>query len=470
MNQHSRILRGSARAATGLVVVGVCAVSVFALSTVELPSIERAPIALTVDTEQNTDRSFVCAGAFAELGADPAQPGAAVPTGTPGVRATGASDDRATLKRTGGGKGDPSVFTVPSAEPFAAAQVQRVETESLRGVVASACATPTNEQWLIGGGTTLGVSTTLSLGNPGAVPATVGITVFDEDGQVDAVRTAGVLVGPGMEQTISLNGYAPDRERLAVRVESTGAPVTASLGVGQTTGIQPFAISSVDRQTEAATSLVIPGVSNTSSDPHGPSDAAEEEAHDGDEIPVLVRAMAPGGESGSARVFALDGNGKRTELGTVEVADHAVGELRVKHWPEKATAVVVESDVPVIAGALGSTTTSAGHDNEWFAPAPESPAAVPFAAPVVDKGRLVVANLSEADAELEIAPADGKGKARKVTIEAGSSSVVRAPSDALITSSAPVHAAVRYLNGADIAGYPILPAEGREGKLAVYPR
>lgn len=467
MSQNSRILRGSARAATGLVVVGVCAASVFALSTVELPSVERTPIALTADTEQNTDRALVCAGAFAELGADPEQPGAAVPTGTPGVRAAGEAAEKRALSRPAGGDGAPTVFAVPSSVPFAAAQVQRVETESLSGVTASACAVPLNEQWLIGGGTTVGVSTTLSLGNPGSVPATVAITVFDEDGQVDSVRTAGVLVAPGAEQTISLNGYAPDRERLAVRVESTGAPVTASLGVGQTTGIQPFAVSSVDRQVEAGTDLVIPGVANASSDDHGPSDSAERE---GDDTPVLVRAMAPGGEAGTARAFALDANGKRTELGEIALAGRAVGELQVGEWPTKASAVVVESDVPVIAGALGSSTTSGGHDHEWFVPAPEAPADAPFAAPVVDNGALVVTNTGAADAELEIASASGKGKTRSVTVEAGASAVVRAPSDALITSSAPVHAAVRYLKGADIAGYPILPAEGRDGELTVYPR
>lgn len=465
MSKRSSALRGGARAVTGLVVVGVCAAAVVLLGQTELPAVEQEPIAVTVDSTQNTARSLVCAGPFSELGADPARPAVAIPTGSPTVAVSGSAAENTHLERPEGGDSLPAVLTSPVSEPLAAAQVQAVSTESLSGAVASSCAEPLNEQWLIGGATSLGVSTTLSLGNPGTVPATVLIGVYDESGPVDAVQTAGVLVAPGTDQTVSLNGYAPERERLAVRVVSTGAPVTASMGVGQTEGISPFAVSSVDRQVEPATALVIPGVLNRSDHGHGPSDSGEN-----DDTPVVVRALAPAGEEGSAHVRAVDAHGKSTDLGDIELAASAVGELSIPRWPEDAQAVIVEADVPIIAGALGSVTDSDGHDYEWFAPAPATTADVAAAAAVVSGGELIVVNPGGEEARVTVESADGKGEPHEQTIEAGAAAVVRAPQHAVITSSAPVHAGVRYVRDGAVAGYPILAPDPRDGEITVYTR
>ncbi len=465
MSDRSRILRGGARAATGLVVVAACAAVVALLGTTSLPEVTRTPLAITVDTTQNASRSLVCAGSFAELGADTSRPGVAIPSGTPTVTAAGAVADSVELKRSEGGSGLPAVFSAPLADPLAAAQIQAVDTENLRGVVASACADPLNEQWLLGGATSTGISTTLSLGNPGSVPATVQITVFDENGAVEAVQSAGVLVAPGAQQIVSLNGYAPDRERIAVRVVSTGAPVTASLGVGQVDGISPFAASSVTRQSGPELRLVLPGIANESDHEHGPSDAGE-----GDEFPVVVRAFAPGGESGTALLRAVDRNGRSTDLGEIELTADAVGEARVAHWPDGANALIVEADVPVLAAALGSSTENEQHDYEWFVPAPEIAAEESVAVPLVAGGRLVLVNPGTDDAEVEIARADGAGSPSTATIPAGAAAVVRAPGQAVITSSVPLHAGVRYLGEGAIAGYPVLAPDPRDGELTVYTR
>ncbi|QYM75291.1 DUF5719 family protein [Leucobacter luti] len=465
MNERSRILRGSARAVTGLLIVAASATAVVLLSSVTLPSVTRAPEAIVVDTTQNTSRTLVCAGAFGVLGADSARPGTAIPLGAPAVTVAGDASGTTSLTRSEGGEGLPTVLAAPNDEPLAAAQVQAVVAEGLRGVTASACAEPLNEQWLIGGGSSLGISTTLSLGNPGAVPATVELAVFDENGAVDALQTAGVLVAAGTEQTVSLNGYAPDRERLAVRVVSTGAPVTASLGVGQSTGITPFAVSSVTRQTAPQTELVIPGLANVSDHEHGPSDVGE-----GDDFPVQLRVLAPGGETPEVRARAIDGKGVSTDLGSLTLEPNAIGELRIPVWPAGANAMVIESDAPIIAAALGSATEGKEHDYDWFTPAPQMGADTPVAAPVVSGGTLVLANSGETDADVQLVAASGKGKPSKATVPAGAAITVKAPADAVITSTEPLFAGVRYVQGGDIAGYPVLAPDPRDGELTVYTR
>lgn len=466
MTDRSQLLRGGARAVTGLLVTAAAVGGVVLIGNVPLPMMEHEPLAITVDTTQDTARTFACAGSFSELGLDPARPGAAIPVGEATIAVSGDASESATLAR-GEGAGLPGVVLAPMSQPFAAAQFQAVDTENLRGAAASSCAEPSNEQWIIGGASSLGFSTTLSLGNAGTVPATVSITVYDENGEVDAVQTAGVIVAPGAQQTVSLNGYAPDRERLAVRVVSTGAPVTAHVGVAQSSGITPFGVSGVTPQTEPATSLVIPGIENADGDDRGPNDSGE-----GDAFPLIVRALAPGEAAGSASVRALDKNGKSTEVGQIELAPNAVGELSVGTLPEGANALVVEADVPIIAGAVGAAddADTKEHDFEWFAPAPVVAADTEVAAAVVAGGRLVVVNPAETEAEVTISRADGTGKDATHAVGPGAAVVLAAPANAIVTSSGPVHAGVRYVTDTAIAGYPILAPDPRDGTLTVYPR
>ncbi|QIK62985.1 hypothetical protein G7068_07100 [Leucobacter viscericola] len=463
MTSQPRAVQATLRAVVGLVIVGVAAGAVVLLGNTTLPSVTRAPLAIKTDTTQNTDRTLVCAGSFSELGADSNRPGVAIPTNAPAIVVAGTASDTSTLARAEGGEGLPQVFRAPTKEPLGAAQIQGVKTDALRGLTASACTEPLNEQWVLGGATGLGVSSTLSLGNPGDVPATVQITVFDEKGKVAEGQTAGVLVSPGTEQTISLNGYAPDRARIAVRIVSTGAPVTASMGVAHVTGLDPYAVDTVTRQAEPATKLVVPGVTNVSDHDRGAGDVGE-----ADLFSVLVRVLAPGGEVGTAHVKAIDGKGKSTDLGEVQLAGSGVGELTVEHWPASANAVVIEADVPILAGVMGSAKKGADHDYTWFVPAPTLEAKTPVAVPMVAGGKLVIANTGDSEAEVKLV-ADGD-KPVSVKVPAGAAVVQNAKTNTILTSTGEVTAGVRIASGGDIAGYPVQASDARDGGLLVYPR
>lgn len=463
MNSSKTPLMVVIRAAVGALVIAVAATAVVLVGSIEVPTVERVPLVITADTTQNTSRTLVCDGGFAELGADPGKPEVAVPVGAPAIARAGAKAETRELTRLTGGPGLPEVLSFRGDEPLAAAQLQNVSTETLRGTVGSACAEPLNEQWLIGGSTDLGVTTTLNVGNPGLVPATVQVTAFDEAGQVDAVQTAGVIVAPGAQTTISLNGYAPDRARLAVRVSSTGAPVTAALSVGHRIGLTSFGVSSVDRQAAPENRLLIVGVANAADDGHGHSDAGE-----GDPYPVTVRAFAPGNVAATATVRALDAKGHATDLGVIEMAPAAVGELTVATWPKGAAAIEVRSETPVIAAALGSAERGEDHDYEWFTPSPAVSVGSAVAVPVVGQGVVYVAHPGEG--AVEVIVTDAKGKAKTTELSPGSVRPVAVPSDATLSATGEVFAGVRYLKGADIAGYPVLPATQRDGTLAVYTR
>ena len=472
MTNRPGLVRGTIRAAVGLVITGVAATSVLLLSTGPVVEIERAPLDVRVETEQAGEQRLVCAGPFGELGADASQPDLAVPVGS--IAVTEAVDPDAdaevvqgALTPGNGSSQGPETFVTETGVAVAAAQLQSVNTATVRGTAATTCAEPANSQWLVGGATTLGVTTTVTIGNPGAVTATVHLTVHDEAGVIDSLESAGVIVAPGAQQTVSINGFAPDRARLAVHVASTGAPVTAALSVAEISNLDPYAISGVTRQVSPAESVVIPAV--THRDVSGRSEAASDAA-DSDELPVLVRAIAADGAEGSARILAVNAAGESTEVGQLELAADAVAEFSVVRWPADAHAVVIEADVAVYASARGAALDRGIQDYEWFSAAPVIRAGASVAVPRVAGGELVLTNTGDEPAEVSFT-AIGSGAAPKtVTVPGGGAVPVKLAGSVLLESSGDVYGAVRVYGKSLLAGYPVLPEADPSGELTVFLR
>lgn len=459
------------RALTGFLITAVAVAGALLAGTVTIPGVERPTHSVTVKAQQTGERGIVCSGPFAELGADPERPGIAVPVGSANV-VIGGDGELSTLERSEidelsvSGVG---VVTGAMSETMAAAQSQQLSSPTLRGLVASSCVEPVNEQWLVGGGSAMGETTTLNLGNTSDVPSTVQITVFDENGEIDALQTAGVIVAPFSAQVVSLNGYAPTSERIAVRVTSTGAPVSASLGITKIDGITPMGAATVTRQLRAAEQLVIPAVTSEDNSNHD----APESGGAIDRFPVRVHAIAPGTTPGTAVVAAVDSEGTRFELGEIELAPNVVGELIVPQWPENATALLVEADVPVYAAAEGtansSSSSGAHRDFDWFSPAPALLPGDETSVPIVGGGSLIVANLGPETAKVTATREGSKSEdALVVVVPAGAAVPIDMVGVVTLVSDSPVYAGVRLIASGAIAGYPVVPTADNASELTIY--
>lgn len=472
MSDTSKFFQSGARALTGLLITAVAATGVVLLGVIPFPTVERAPHAIAVDTKQTNERDLVCAGSFAELGADPARPDDAAPVGEAAVIVAGDGELSSLTTAT--------VLTGSATSVIAAAQTQRLSSATLSGLVASSCVEPSNEQWLVGGGTTLGLSTTLNIGNATDVAATVHISVFDDLGEIADFQTAGVIVPPKSEQVVSLNGYAPNREGLAVRVTSTGAPVAASLGVARVEGLRPTGAATVTRQLRATSQLVFPGITNIYEHEHA-AESRPGDAGPADIFPVRVQALTPGNQQGTAYVYAVNEAGERTELGTIELLPKTLGTLAVMTWPTDATALVVDADVPIFGAAEGTAGSDAVIDFDWFTPAPVIAAGIEVAAPVAPGGVLTIANTGGAEAEVTItsmgdlaatsgAAATVQAKPQTIKVPAGSAVQVQGAGNFTLTSTQPIHAGVHIVAVGTLANYPLAPLAERGGELTVYTR
>jgi GT2 family glycosyltransferase len=211
----------------------------------------------------------------------------------------------------------------------------------LRGLAAASCLEPSASTWLVGGSTEIGSSALLVVANPGRTPAEVSLDVWGPTGALDAGGAATFLVAPGAQRGVLLEGVAAEQRRIAVHVTAAGGLVSAHLQDSRLQGFTPAGTDLVTAGAAPATRQVVGGVVVPDSSVEQP-DAA------------LVRVLAPGDDRAVARLTVLGPDGpvslpgaESLELGPGEVTDVSLAGL-----PAGAYTVVVDADVPVVAGAM----------------------------------------------------------------------------------------------------------------------
>ncbi|MGW2095628.1 DUF5719 family protein [Promicromonospora sukumoe] len=293
------------------------------LTTAVLDGAEgETPLVTTLGGEQGADLSGPL-----DQGAD-----AAVRTGTP--------PDARALRLT------------PAGATYAAGTVASVTTDGdLRGLVAGPCAEPAVEHWLVGGSTSVGSSGRLVLQNPGRTPATVTLQAWGASGPV-VLGSQSLVVVPAGEQVVTmLEAVAPDQSRLALHVTAEGGRVGAYVQHHRIDGLVPAGADLVVGGGAPGLTTAVSGVVSTGEtvdDAHAPR----------------LDVLAPGDRAGTARLAVLGPDGPVRLRGGEELPlePGAVTTLSLGGLPEGTYTVVVDADVPVVAGAAVDRKGSAARD------------------------------------------------------------------------------------------------------------
>lgn len=217
-----------------------------------------------------------------------------------------------------------------AANAEVAAQVERIADGDIAGWAALTCGSPANEQWLVGGSTSVGSSARLVLSNPSAAPSEATVTVYGPLGEVE--DTIVVPVGAGDAVDRLLEATAPGVSAVVVHVVATGPGVVAALQDSRLSGFQPAGTAWVGAS-DPGTSLAVPGV--------------------GLDLPdafATVRLMAPEGATVNLTLVSQQGietwaggsRELRLEQGVVTDIDVPVEGLR---------SVQIEADAAVVAAA-----------------------------------------------------------------------------------------------------------------------
>lgn len=235
----------------------------------------------------------------------------------------------------------------------------------LRGVAASSCGAPASELWLVGGSTAVGSSAKLVIQNPSVTPATVKITLWGSSGRIEMAGSDTFLVAGGAQISTLLEGIAAEQRRIAIEVEATGAQVTAYIESSELDGVTQKGVDYVVPTAAPSRVQVMSGVVVSDADVDSPAassvrvlvpdfaesvalaDQSEEAAADVTEESVGKARLYLFGPQGNVVVFGAD----QLELVSGVVQDVSLGGV-----PAGTYTVLLESDVPVVAGARSVRT------------------------------------------------------------------------------------------------------------------
>ncbi|WP_022868104.1 DUF5719 family protein [Schaalia vaccimaxillae] len=419
----------------------VCAASLTAAATLDLwaPATQPSPAAAPT------------------VSASPLSVVLACPTGTmnPFDTAEGASQG-GVWTSTGLSAGDPAPTTIavqaeddqPLEVPTGLVIAGQGGGELL-GLSATGCAAPTSEQWIAFGSTLVGEDPVLVMSNPSDSASIVSVTAYGPTGIIDEVPQQ-VTVPASQTIAVLPAGWFPDEARLALRISADGPGVGVWMQSSRMDGEVPIGTAWVS-STKPQTSQVIGGI-----DP---------------QAETYLRLAVPGENPAhvTAKVIDSDGttliDGADLDVDASTVLDLPLGAISTDDQP---IAVLVESDVPVVAQASSSTQGAAFPDSDlkWGArtaltPAPsitsvQLPGATELAKIVIDQlssepkrptsqptdsgGQAVSAQVlvipSVADQDASVTVGD-----QQIQAAAGTATVIDLPQDPTsLTSEQPIRA------------------------------
>lgn len=220
----------------------------------------------------------------------------------------------------------------------------------LSGLAAANCQSPGNDMWLMGARTTVGATAVLRLTNPSESAATADLDLYGSKGRIEGAGSRGILVPPGETKQIVLAGLAANEASLAVRVRSSGGPVTALVQQSILRGVTPGGVELIQPATPASPQQVITGVRI-----QNPADTKKVAAQSGYEsVAPALQVAVPGSTNAVVSVRILDAGGDVSVPGggVFTVPAGGVGQLPLDSLPEGTYAVEVTADVSVVAAAV----------------------------------------------------------------------------------------------------------------------
>jgi hypothetical protein len=483
--------RTGVRAAVGLVGVAVGAAAILVATLVPLPSVGGGASVLTV-TPVPTAQQLVCPGPLLRLGDESGQEatiatavGSAVvryesssgsvtsaPISDPDAAAAGSATEPVQLSTPAGGAGGDDDLLV------AGAQSQATDDEGFAGLAAVDCTGVATESWLVGGATTVGRTTLLSIANPSDTASTVSVEISAEGGEVSAPGATGIVVEPHGQRVLSLAGFAPDVESPVVHVVSRGGQIVASLQQSTVRGLESGGVDIVGAGQAPATELVIPGIAVTGADVLA-TRLGEEGYSD---LGTVLRVFVPGDELVNAQVSVIADDGSTTGASfTRDLEPGVVEDMPLDGLVDGSYTVTIESSAPIVAGVRVSSVAASSTDaNGATVPGESDFAWVPTTAELDDEALVTVApgpaprahfynpGTAEATVTLE---ATGVSDAVSVVVPAGASASVGvvAGESYRVGGFDLLYGAISLSDPARLAAYPVEPPVAGSTPIGIYP-
>ncbi|MFC7431092.1 MULTISPECIES: DUF5719 family protein [unclassified Agrococcus] len=364
------------RAAAGIATIAVGVLAV--LAGPSLPATTAEPRAQSVVPTAPIE-SRVCAGPL--LGVGDASGDAGIVRVLADPQLVTSTDERADVALDGV---EGSLVALRGAD-VAGAESLAVASDAAFGAAASECVAPSTSQWLVGGATTTGRSSVLTIANPGRASTSVDVRIFGTEGEVDAVGSTGIAIAPASTAVLDLAALAPGVASPVVHVASSGGPVAAHLQHTVVRTLQPGGVDVAD-PTQAATSVAIAGLEI------GEATGVQTQEGFADATPAL-RLLAA--ESTQVTITTI-ADGSQPIASTLDLEGGQVQEVDLGGLAPGTYALRIDADVPIVAGARHVRIDGDRVDLDWIAAATQPLAgATTVAVPQGQDPRIHVLNIGD---------------------------------------------------------------------------
>jgi len=373
-----------------------------------------APAAVTGDTPpRSVAPSTVTSGSASPRAATDVRPDGAASV-TAGALPGGALSSTAaggTVRASTTGAGGVEITATGAAAPgFVAGQTTFVPSGDLRGLSSAACTAPSDDAWLVGGGTETGRRGRIVLVNPADNPVDVDVDVLGEGGAVRRSPGSSVAVPARSRIVLLLDALAPAVRSPVVHVSTTGGAVAATLSDAWLTGTRPTGVDDAVPSTAPGRRVLVPALLGG-----GPSSVRLASTGAAEAV-AQVRLLGPKGpvDLPGRGVLRVPAGGTRTfDLGTLTPGGYLVE---------------VRSDEPVVAGALVRRNGPTADELAWFGST--GPAGALAGAAGLGSGPgwtssiVVGAPVERAQADLVTRAADGTSRSIPLDLAAGTTTTV----------------------------------------------
>ncbi|MFJ4037670.1 DUF5719 family protein [Microbacterium sp. NPDC090007] len=458
-----RVAATSARLIAGAAVATAAVVGTVAAIAAPWPQYTATPVRVDA-TPEASDTLLACDGPLLALGRSADSANGLTAAASQQIVSGPADADAVTSALSGAtadAAGDAQALRAAPRDrtptPLAAAGSITAASPDLIGFSASACRAPLAESWLVGGATTTGANDLVVVANPGDVPATVQLSVYGAQGVQTPPSGQNLVVAAGQRRVVPLAGLLLGEESPIVRVESSGAPVHASLQASLTRVLLPGGSDQVAPARQADTRLVMPGVQVITT--------AEGQAG------TVLRLLSPGSDAtATVTVLPLDATASAPAPTAVPLTAGLPTSLDLSGLAGGAYTVEVSATSPVVGATWSTTGFGEGADFAWYADAPQIEATSVIAVADGAGANVAVAlAASGSEAIVTLTPVAG-GDAVSTTVAAGATAAVPVAAGVYrLETTAGVRAAVTYAGPGALASYPLWPADAAASALTVLP-
>lgn len=340
---------------------------------------------------------------------------------------------------------------------LAGTTVQTWSTDILSGLVSSACLPPQLETWIPAGSTQTGRQAVLSLVNPGDVPATVDLTLYGSAGEISAPAARGILLPPGTRRVFPLAGFTPEEASPVIHVVAQGSPVQATLHLSVTRGLSADGADVVTGQQSLSQTVFLPGVAVEAGEAF--LERRQQEGYA--DLGPALRLLSPTGDT-TARIRVIRPLFSEV-VSEAELTQDRVLEFALDELGPGVFNIVVEADLPIVAGARVSAVGEGSTDLSWIAGQPVLETPTHLALPIGPEATLsLIAPSGAVDVTVSRLSPEGGSVISQTRVSLGEADAlnrVLGPSGGgyLLESSGPVVAAI------------VLRGPGQIGHIATAP-